>query len=271
MEERRGRGVFDGLYSWTHYGSYKKDFASAFVRRLNATAWVPDEDGDLQPPNQLVFDYLGWKANPFLLTQIAFKPPIIDQLAKEAGIDPDALDLLRKHGITSASDLMSRLGITNLVPDNDSDNKAEAEKEVPETEDIDVYKDAEDLYGNDMPDIPDGTHDPDGDDDVGRTGSGTTGGGSGNRGGASGTGGGGKPGASKAESTGAGGNATNETGNQLGKRTPGSKGGRPFISYLGSHPNDEGPDPDGLDRPKRMQLEAKAIEKIIALEPRSAH
>ena len=267
LEERRGRGVFDGHYSWTHYGVHKKEFESAFVRRLNATAWVPDEDGYLQPPNQLVFDCLGWKDNPFLLTKIHFKPPIIDQLAKEAGIDPDALDLLRKLSITSASDLMSRLGITNLVPENGSDNKAEAEKEVPETEDTDVYIDAKDLYDHDMPYIPGGTHDPTGDDDVGRSDSDTTGGGSGNRGGASGTGGGGKPGASKAESTGAGGNATNKTGNQPGKRTPGSKAGRPFISYLGSHPDDEGPDPDGLDQPKRMQLEAKAIEKIIALEP----
>lgn len=49
LEERRGRGVFDGLYSWTHYGSYKKDFPSAFIRRLNAAAWVPDGNGDLQP------------------------------------------------------------------------------------------------------------------------------------------------------------------------------------------------------------------------------
>jgi len=267
LEERRGRGVFDGLYSWTHYGSYKKDFPSAFVRRLNATAWVPDEDGDLQPPNQVIFDYLGWKANPFLLTQIAFKPPIIDQLAKEAGIDPDALDLLRKHGITSAADLMSRLGITNLVPENDVDEETEAEIDGAVTEDLDVYKDAEDLYGDDMPDIPDGAYDPDGDDDVGRSGSGATGGGSGNRGGSSGNGSNGKPGASKAERTGAGGNATNKTSGHQGKRTPGSNGGRPFISYLGSHPDDEGPDPDGLNQAKRMQIEATAIDKIIGFEP----
>jgi len=86
LEERRGRGVFEGIYSWTHYGSYKKDFPSAFVRRLNATAWVPDEDGKLQPPIQVIFENLGWNANPFLLAQISFKPPIMDQLAKEAGI-----------------------------------------------------------------------------------------------------------------------------------------------------------------------------------------
>jgi len=267
LEERRGRGVFDGLYSWTHYGSYKKDFPSAFVRRLNATAWVPDEGGDLQPPNQLIFERLGWKTNPFLLTQIAFKPPIIDQLAKEAGIDPDALDLLRKHGITSAADLMARLGITNLVPENDNDEETDAETDGAGTEDPDVYNDAEDLYDDDMPDIPDGTYDPAGDDDVGRSGSGATGGGSGNRGGSSGNGSGGKPGASKAESTGGGGNATNKTSSHQGKRTPGSNGGRPFISYLGSHPDDEGPDPDGLNQAKRMQIEATAIDKIIGFEP----
>lgn len=28
---------------------------------------------------------LGWKPNPFLLSKLAFKPPIIDQLAREAG------------------------------------------------------------------------------------------------------------------------------------------------------------------------------------------
>lgn len=265
LEERRGRGVFDGLYSWTHYGSYKKDFPSAFVRRLNAAAWVPDENGDLQPPNQVIFESLGWKPNPFLLAQITFKPPIIEQLAKEAGIDPDALDLLRKYGITSASDLMSRLGISDPVPEIEDD--ADAENDVVETEDPDVYKDAEDLYGDDMPDIPEGSYDPAGDDEVGRSNSGGTGGGSGNRGGSSGSGSGGKPSASKAESTGSGSSATNKTGNHQGRRSPGSKGGRPFISYLGTHPDDEGPDPDGLDRPKRMQLEAKAIEKIIALEP----
>lgn len=32
----------------------------------------------------------------FLLTKITFKPPIIDQLVKEAGIDPAILDLLRR-------------------------------------------------------------------------------------------------------------------------------------------------------------------------------
>lgn len=266
--ESRGTAAFYGSYKWGYFHETKAArFDAAFLQMLNRAAWVPNGDGELVSPALVVFETLGWKSNPFLLTKIAFKPPLIDQLAKEAGIDPGALDLLRKHGITSAADLMSRLGITDLEPENDNDGEKDAETDGAKAEDSDVYKDAQDLYGVDMPNIPDGTYDPAGDDEVGRSGSGATGGGSGDRGGSSGNGSGGRPGASKAESAGAGSNATNKTGHQQGKRSPGSKGGRPFISYLGSHPDDEGPDPDGLDQAKRMQIEAKAIEKIIALEP----
>ena len=85
LEERRGRGVFDGSYTWTHYGQRKAPpFPAAFLRRLAKSAWVPDASGDLVRPALVTFESLGWKANPFLLSKIAFKPPIIDQLAKEA-------------------------------------------------------------------------------------------------------------------------------------------------------------------------------------------
>jgi hypothetical protein len=42
LEERRGRGIFDGKYTWTHNGKYAATFPSAFVRRLNEAAWIPD-------------------------------------------------------------------------------------------------------------------------------------------------------------------------------------------------------------------------------------
>ena len=32
LEERRGKGIFTGEYSWTHYGSYRISFDAAFVR-----------------------------------------------------------------------------------------------------------------------------------------------------------------------------------------------------------------------------------------------
>lgn len=60
LEDRRGHGVFTGTYSWTHYGSYRKEFPSAFIRSLNSAAWIPGEDGDLHPPSEIVFESLGW-------------------------------------------------------------------------------------------------------------------------------------------------------------------------------------------------------------------
>lgn len=142
LEERRGRGVFDGTYSWTHYGQRKAPpFPAAFLRRLNNTAWVPDASGDLVLPTLVTFESLGWRANPFLQSKIAFKPPIIDQLAREAGIEPAALDLLRKLGITSVADL-ARVGISIKVaaqdeadPDDSADTGTDMQAADDETED----------------------------------------------------------------------------------------------------------------------------------------
>lgn len=262
LEERRGRGIFEGSYKWTHYGSYKAEFPSAFVRLLNETAWVPDASGELHPPRLVTFDSLGWKSNPFLLTKIQFKPPIMDQLAKEAGIDPAALDLLRKLGITSVDDLTSRLGIASPPPEAETEQESDSGTEAEVSSGGDVYEDANDLYGADMPDIPPGTPDPDGGDGAGigagggsqgHTGTGTSRGGGQGNGGARGGSGDGANGGGK--------------GGGHGKRTPGSAGGRPFISYVGTHPDDDGTDPDGLDQAERMQIERSAIGLIIDLEP----
>ena len=63
-------------------------------------------------PSSFSSTSLGWKPNPFLHSKIRFKPPIIDQLAKEAGIEPGVLDLLKKLGVTSeARALRARLGV----------------------------------------------------------------------------------------------------------------------------------------------------------------
>lgn len=269
LEERRGRGVFEGWYSWTHNGKYATSFPAAFLRTLNEAAWVPDESGDLVPPNLVLFESLGWKANPFLLSRISFKPPIIDQLAKEAGIDPASLDLLRKLGITSVEDLRSRLGIDDQqqVDDVQIDEAApvsDPPNEEKHSDGRDIYDEASDLYGDDMPDIKPGTPDPDGGDGVtGRSGrSGQTGAGHG----AAGGGGNRQGGSSSHPHT--GGKGANAGGGGQGKRTPGSAGGRPFISYLGTHPNDEEADPDGLDQAARMRIEDQALSFILSLEPR---
>lgn len=235
--ETRNTAAFYGSYRWGYSHETKTArFDAAFVRTLNQVAWVPNADGELVPPGLVVFDTLGWKPNPFLQTRIAFKPPIIDQLAKEAGIDPAILDLLRRDPAIVA-ELASRL---SAKPAPETEPSTAPEPEADEPSDGDVYGDAKDLYGNDMPDIPPGTPDPDGGDGVG-----------------TGAGGGGQ---------GRTGTGTSRGGGQV-KRTPGHAGGRPFISYVGTHPDDDSPDPDGLDQAARMQIEERAIDLIIGLEP----
>ena len=118
LEERRGNAVFTGDYTWTHHGRYRTTFDAAFVRLLNETEWVPDADGNLSQPGTVLFDSLDWKPAPFLLSKIRFKPPIIDQLAKEAGFEPGVLDLLKQRGITSAAQLREMLGVEDESADD---------------------------------------------------------------------------------------------------------------------------------------------------------
>ena len=239
--EARGTAAFYGSYKWGYSHEAKTArFDAAFVRTLNQVAWVPNADGELVRPGIVVFDTLGWKPNPFLLTKITFKPPIIDQLAKEVGIDPAILDLLRRDPAIVA-ELTSRL---SEKPTPEPEPSPAPEPEADEPPNGDVYDGAKDLYGDDMPDIPPGTPDPDGGDGVGT---------------AVGSGGQGR--------TGTAGDKGDGKGGGQGKRTPGHAGGRPFISYVGTHPDDDGPDPDGLDQAARMKIEGSAIDLIIGLEP----
>ncbi len=144
--EGRGTGSFSGLYRWGYSHEQKSArFDATFVRELNEASWVPDASGDLVPPALVTFDSLGWKPSPFLLSKIAFKPPIIDQLAKEAGLEPALLDLLRKHGITSA-DVAARLGIVakpvDPLPDSAATNDDVAADDAMEPQAAEVADDA---------------------------------------------------------------------------------------------------------------------------------
>jgi len=243
--EVRGTAAFYGSYKWGYsHETRTARFDAAFVRTLNKVDWVPNAHGELVLPGLVVFDTLGWKPDPFLLSKIAFKPPIIDQLAKEAGIDPAALDLLRKLGITNVADLTSRLGITN--PPSELEPSTAPEPELDKPSDGDPYDDAKDLYGDDMPDIPPGTPDPDAGDGVG------SGAGRGSRGQTD-------TGSSRGGGHGNGGGQRN--------RSPGRTSARPFISYVGTHPDANESDPDGLDQAARMQIEEQAITLITGIEP----
>jgi hypothetical protein len=246
--EGQGAGAFAGSYRWTYFHARSYAFDAAFVRQLNETAWVPDASGNLQRPEFVVFDGLGWKPNPFLLSKIRFKPPIIDQLAKEAGLEPGVLDLLKRLGVTSVADL-HRLGI----------------KEQPGTPGQPAPDDVDDALKKLLGGAPEPTppvDDPSGSDPQG---SGTGDGGSGTGGGPGGSGGKGTGGSGD----GKGGGRTQGSGDGgTKKRTPGGSGGRPFISYVATGPDDEDPDPDGLDQTARMALEAQAITLILEREPK---
>ena len=251
LEERRGKGVFSGEYTWTHHGSYRASFDSAFVRLLNNAAWVPDEGGDLKCPELVIFDSLGWKPNAFLLSKIHFKPPIIDQLAKEAGIEPGLLDLLKTLGLTSEAGLRDRLGLKTDTPhggDSPPDSVADALKKL--------------LGGTPDPTPP--IPDPSGDEPKGK---GDGGGGNGT-GGASGGGGANDGKGTGGLGDGKGGGGTEGSGGGGTKRTPGGTGGRPFISYVATGPDGNEPDADGLDQDVRMALEAQAIDLILSHEPK---
>ena len=240
IEERRGKGVFSGEYTWTHYGSYSRTFDARFIRKLNETAWVPDSEGELQCPKYVVFETLGWKQNPFLMTKLRFKPPMLDQLALAAGFEPGMLDLLRKLGITNVADLQ-RFGI-----------KDPSEKAVPASPEgvDDALKKL--LGENAAPTSP--MPDPLGPEPGGISGSGAS-----------------KRDAGLEPQRGTNGESVGEP-RSLGiggshTRVPGSPGSRPFISYIGVHPDSEEADPDGLDQAARMSLEEKAIASILLSEP----
>lgn len=159
------------------------------------------------------------------------------------------------------------MGITNPRPEPEPAPSPEPNADEPS--DGDVYDGAKDLYGDDMPDIPPGSQDPEGGDGKGQGGD-ASGTGRGAGGVKTGPGAGGSPkgGGKGASANGNGragdGRSKDGTSPRTGKRDPGS---RPFISYVAAHPDEEEHDPDGLDQATRMAVESQAIDKIIALEP----
>jgi hypothetical protein len=261
VDQRLRSGAFSGSYSWTYYQPHSATFDAAFVRQLNTTGWVPDAEGALQRPEFVVFESLGWEENPVLTSKIRFKPPIIDQLALEAGIEPKVLEMLKKRGLTSVAELLAALGEKEQAEPTAPTPTPSDGTDAPGTDSPGTVEDAlKNLLGDAPPPTPP-ILDPTANDPVG---GGTGAGGAGN-----GTfplgGSGGAPSRNKGQSgAGSGGGTAPGTPRP---RTPGSAGGRPFISYVAAHPEDERPDPDGLDQPARMALEAKAIELILSREP----
>jgi hypothetical protein len=249
VEDRRGTSVFMGTYKWFYYRQRGCVFDAAFVRHLTETAWVPDRNGALQPPRLVIFEETGWRQNPFLITKLQFKPPIMETLAKEAGIEPGVLDLLKKLGLTSEAELRTRLGI-----------REEPQQREGETDTESVEDALKELLG-DAPTPTPPVPNPEGPEQTGAGGSRT---------GASesvkgGTGAHRGSGPHAADSVGEGGKTAGTTGDRHTSK-PEAGSARPFISYLGVHPAEENPDPDGLGQQARIALEEAAIKLILKQE-----
>ena len=237
--EGRGKAAFTARYTWTHYGSRSTELDSRFVRLLNEREWIPDAAGALQRPKLVLFDSLGWRSNPFLISKICFKPPIVDQLAQQAGFEPAALDLLHKHGITSLADVASRLGLGESAG-------VEEGPDGPAT--------ASEAVGAILGDVPDPTPPVTGPRDAGiGTGAPTDDG----------------PAGGRTDRHGRGQHRarTERPERGGGRDTAGNVDTRPFISYVATHPDDEERDPDDLVQTVRMELETRAIDFILSIEP----
>jgi len=240
VESRRGSGTFVAEYKWGY--SHETRTASvdaAFVRKLNTTSWIPDGNGELQRPELIVFDTLGWKPNPFLQSKIRFKSPAIETLAREVGIEPGVLDLLKKLGVTREVELRARLGLKEESEEAGGSSPGAVQEAVDKLlgDTPQPWAPASVSAGAEPP-APGGAGETTGGGQAPRTGEGSR----------------------RGHGRGTGGSPIAEP------PCPGSSGGRPFISYVAVHPEEE-PDPDGLDWQARMALEAKAIELILCHEP----
>ncbi len=222
-------------YKWRYF--YNADFYGALVNQLNETAWVPNANGDLNLPKFVSFDTLGWEENPFLQSKINFQPPVIESLAREADIELEALDLMKKHNVT-ADQLREWIGEKNEPPESEP---------VPWDEEDDTYAES---GGN-------GDAGTGGDETVLATGNGS--------GIETVARGGTRSGESSRRRRSSGGSG-DTGGRRQTKRRPGGKGRRRFISYVEVHPNESEPDPDGLTNADRMELEESAIKFILEHE-----
>ena len=234
LEERRGRAVFRAEYRWTHYGSRRQEFDSAFVRRLNDSAWIPATGSGLQRPDLVLFESLGWRDDPFMRSKVHFKPPIVDQLAEEAGFEPAMLDRLKQLGITSLAELEKL-----KLPDQDGTFGDRGGSKVNSVEDA---LGALGVPEADTPTVDDPLKEPHRPVGEGGSGLGAISGGHDRPSG--------------------------------GARGPGPSAGSPqqrgsdghFHSYVAVGRDDDG-DPDGLVHEVRMALEKDAIKWLLRVEP----
>ena len=248
LYDRRGAGTFDGTYTWGYFQDRKEAaFDAVFVRVLKEERWIPDSSGSLRKPASITFDEVGWRSNGFLESKIRFKPSLVERLAREVGIEPGALDLLRRLGVTSEAELRQRLGLEDEPPPEPASGA-----EHPETEE--GTPPPEEGGGGSGPSSEgDADDEPTLNEEVGGETEGTE------------SAGGNGEGPTSGASTGDHGET--EVGGDNGGREEGRPSGSRFVSCVGVVGEGADSDPDGLEHARRMELEGTAIEFILSREP----
>jgi hypothetical protein len=234
LENRRGSRAFLGEYKWSYAQISKRaNFDSASVRQLNETEWIANHNGVLERPEFVLFNGLGWQPNPFLQSKIRFKPPLIETLAREAGIEPGVLDLLKKIGLTNEAELRTRLGLADNAGNKGSEISSDVTNITQEqphgtAQDSSTPGDAESSLSTTTTAAETKIRLSSGDEQNGESGEGASG--------------------------------STLPGNDVGRA-----GGK-FVSYIAVKIMREERDPDGLDHAARMALESKAIDLILQNE-----
>jgi hypothetical protein len=232
LDSRAGPSAFLGTYKWSYHTMHTYEFDASFVRTLNERAWVPDSVNRLRLPSAVAFESIipPWEPNRRLLAKIRFKPPLIDLLAREAGIEPEVLEILKALGVTNAAELRMRLGLTEGSPITLSDTEAEG---LPTGGSI--AADTKDVPAGDLEaNVATSENEP-----VGVVGVSSV-----------------APGREPAQ----------RLPSPPESERPDSDS-RTFVSYIEVRPTDDEPDPDGLGHQRRMKLEASALSLIIDQEP----
>lgn len=264
--ERRRQAVFTATYKWFYYHEREAKTDSDFIRTLNSKSWVPTADGKLAPPSEVNFQNLGWRPNPVLEAKIHFKPPVVELLAREVGIDPAVLSLLKLHGITDVSALLERLQLTanfdgadEADADEDDAGEQESESEGAEPseseksdveEEDDEIEDASNAYeGNAGSSLRSTGGGPSSGESAGNATSPNTGH------------------SDRNEDTGSNARSSSASSSTGKSKSTSSNGQRRFVSYVAVEQDEETTDPDGLAAAARNALEEKAIGLILEREP----
>ena len=224
---------FQTTYRWRYSGESRTvQLDTEIVRQLNEATWVPHENGELLAPKLVDFgmlrDVYGWEEDPILTRKIRFKPPVIATLAREAGIETEALDIMQKHGLT-ADDLRGLIRNKTESPE-DPHSSPDDSHQGPSLPDNEANVPKPGLNGNSL---------------------GSTSGFKAN-----------------ANENGSGNANHDSSGPITGPSTSTQRSSsqQSFRSYIAVH-TDEGADPDGLEHSERLALEKKSRQFVLKLEP----